>query len=114
MLVPELRDMASKMGLKSYQKLKKQDLILKILEEQAVQGTSSAHEPPAASDTDRVPNRRAAAIAAKKAGGKGKSDDEKPSRGRGRRATTKDKDKEKEQEKEQEKPSRARRSPRAA
>lgn len=67
MLVPELRDMASKMGLQSYQKLKKQELVLKILEEQAVQGTSAAHEPPAASDTDRVPNRRAAAVAARKA-----------------------------------------------
>lgn len=120
--------MASKMGLKSYQKLKKQDLILKILEEQAVQGTSSAHEPPAASDTDRVPNRRAAAIAAKKAGGSGKSEDEKPARGRGRRATSKDKEQAEEisprgrrsprtprEEKGdgEERPSRGRRSPRA-
>ena len=66
MLVPELRDLAEKMGLTSYKRLNKQDLILKILDQQAVQGTSSASEPPAASDTDRVPNRRAAAIAAKK------------------------------------------------
>jgi transcription termination factor Rho len=64
MLVPELRDLAENMGLKSYKRLNKQDLILKILDQQAVQGTSSATEPPAASDTDRVPNRRAAAAAA--------------------------------------------------
>lgn len=106
MLVPELRDLASKMGLKSYQKLKKQDLVLKILEEQAVQGTSSANEPPSASDTDRVPNRRAAAIAAKKADGKDKAD-EKPTRGRGRKSSAKD------SKEEDEKPTRGRRSSRA-
>lgn len=105
MLVPELRDLATKMGLKSLQKFKKKELILKILEEQAVQGTSSANEPPSASDTDRVPNRRAAAIAAKNAG-EGKVD-EKPARGRGRRPAA-------DTPKEEEKPSRGRRSPRAA
>ena len=108
MLVPELRDLATKMDLKSFQKLKKQDLILKILEEQAVQGTSSANEPPAASDTDRVPNRRAAAIAAKKASEQDNDGkDEGPARSRGRRASDKKDD-------EAEKPGRGRRSPRAA
>ena len=107
MLVPELRDLAENMGLKSYKRLNKQDLILKILDQQAVQGTSTAHEPPAASDTDRVPNRRAAAIAkakADKADGKSadkpdkkekpSSDDDKPTRGRGRssRGSAKDGD----------------------
>jgi transcription termination factor Rho len=64
MVVPELRDLAEKMGLTSYQKFLKMDLVLAILDQQALKGTSSAAEPPAASDTDRVPNRRAAAIAA--------------------------------------------------
>jgi transcription termination factor Rho len=64
MVVPELKDLANKMDLKSYQKMKKMDLVLAILDQQAVTGTSSAAEPPFASDTDRVPNRRAAAIAA--------------------------------------------------
>lgn len=105
MLVPELRDLATKLGLKSFQKLKKQDLILKILEEQAVQGTSSANEPPAASDTDRVPNRRAAAIAAKEAE-ENKPDDEQDAKpGRGRRAAG-----DSAKESSEKKPSRGRRS----
>ncbi len=58
MLVPELRDYAEKLGLKSYKRLNKQDLILTLLEQQAVKGTGDASEPPTASDTDRVPNRR--------------------------------------------------------
>ena len=131
MLVPELRDLAIKMGLKSYQKLKKQDLILKILDHQAVQGTSSAAEPPVASDTDRVPNRRAAALAAaaaKRGSDDGDKDSDKPksrsTRGRGR-ATDKDQDEKptrgrrttrttKDESADDEKPTRGRRSPRAA
>ena len=125
MLVPELRDLAGKMGMTSYQKLKKMDLALAILDHQATQGIAKAAEPPAASDTDRVPNRRAAAIAAaatakreakesgddKPARGRGrrtKSDDstaEAPSRGRGRRSSTDDAKKPAE-----EKPSRSQRT----
>jgi len=100
MLVPELKGLADKMGLKGYQKLKKMDLVLAILDQQAVTGTSSAAEPPSASDTDRVPNRRAAAKAsaaakrevgkdekpARKSRAKSTDGDEKPARGRGRRA----------------------------
>ena len=123
MLVPQLRDMASKMGMKSFQKLKKKELILKILEEQAVQGTSSAHEPPAASDTDRVPNRRAAAIAAKKA--EDSKPDDKPARGRSRRSNAESNGEEggssrgrrstrSVQDEEEKSQSRGRRSPRAA
>ncbi len=131
MLVPELKDLAENMGLKSYQKLKKQDLILAILDHQAVQGTSSAAEPPAASDTDRVPNRRAAAIASAAKRGDDNKDSDKPkgrsSRGRGK-ATDKAKDQDEKptrggrssrtskssDDKDTEKPTRGRRSPRAA
>ena len=94
MLVPELRDLAGSMGMKSYQKLKKMDLVLAILDHQATQGVAKAAEPPAASDTDRVPNRRAAAIAAAataKREGKDSTDDQ-PSRGRGRGRSTKSDD----------------------
>ena len=70
MLVPELRDYAEKLGLKSYKRLNKQDLILSLLEQQAVKGTGDASEPPAASDTDRVPNRRSV-----RNGDNGESDD---------------------------------------
>ncbi len=40
MLVPELKDIAEKLSLKSYKRLSKQDLIYKILDHQAVAGTS--------------------------------------------------------------------------
>ena len=88
MLVPELKDLAESMNLKAYKRLNKQDLILKILDAQAIQGTSSVSEPIAASDTDRIPNRRAAAIAAAKAkkeeGKDGDEEDKKKSSSRGR------------------------------
>ncbi len=91
MLVPELRDYADTLGLKSYKKLNKQDLILTLLEQQAVKGTETVSEPPAASDTDRVPNRRAAAAAsaARQAEEKAKDEEsDKPSRSsRGRRSS---------------------------
>ncbi len=38
MLVPELRDLAERIGLKNYKKLSKQELIYKILDEQALTG----------------------------------------------------------------------------
>ncbi|NJB87346.1 transcription termination factor Rho [Lewinella marina] len=91
MLVPELRDYAEKLGLKSYKRLNKQDLILSLLEQQAVKGTGAASEPPAASDTDRVPNRRAAAAAAAARDNSNDDDsdsdqEEKSGRSRGRRS----------------------------
>ena len=41
MLVPELRDLAESLEMKSYKKLSKQDLIYKILDEQAIAGKSA-------------------------------------------------------------------------
>ena len=38
MLVPELRELAEKIGLKSYKRLSKQDLIYRILDQQAIEG----------------------------------------------------------------------------
>lgn len=38
MLVPELRDIAEQLGLKSYKRLSKQELVYKILDEQAIGG----------------------------------------------------------------------------
>jgi transcription termination factor Rho len=38
MLVPDLRELAEKIGLKSYKRLSKQDLIYKILDQQAIEG----------------------------------------------------------------------------
>ena len=46
MLVPELQDLAKSLGLRSYSKLSKQDLIYKILDHQAV-STNGATEAPA-------------------------------------------------------------------
>ncbi len=45
MLVPELRELAETMGLKSYKRLAKQDLIYKILDHQAVTGGNGSSEP---------------------------------------------------------------------
>ena len=42
MLMPELRDLAHQMGIKSVAKLSKQDLIYRILDEQAIKGGSTA------------------------------------------------------------------------
>jgi len=44
MLVPELRDVAETLGMKSYKRLSKQDLIYKILDEQAIAGKSDNGE----------------------------------------------------------------------
>ncbi len=97
MLVPELRDLAESMDVPSFKKFNKQELILKILDQQAVRGTASANEPATASDTDRVPNRRAIADAAK-------GDNEKKEKANATPAANKDKD---------DQPSRGRRSARA-
>ncbi|PHI20607.1 transcription termination factor Rho [Lewinellaceae bacterium SD302] len=74
MLVPELKDLAERMNMKAYKRLNKQELILKILDEQANQKAGSAPEPIAASDTDRVPSRRAAMLRDRKV----KKEDDKP------------------------------------
>jgi transcription termination factor Rho len=42
MLVPDLRELAEKIGLKSYKRLSKQDLIYKILDQQAIEGKVEA------------------------------------------------------------------------
>ncbi len=44
MLVPELKDLAESLGLKGYKRLNKQELIHKILDHQAVVGSSDAPE----------------------------------------------------------------------
>jgi transcription termination factor Rho len=45
MLVPELRDIAEGLGMKSYKKLSKQELIYKILDQQAISGGTQESEP---------------------------------------------------------------------
>jgi len=42
MLVPELKDLAEKLGLKAYKKLSKQELVYKILDHQAVSGVANS------------------------------------------------------------------------
>ena len=44
MLVPELKDIASKLGLKGYNKLNKQELIYKILDEQALREKNTSNK----------------------------------------------------------------------
>ncbi|MGB3545859.1 MAG: transcription termination factor Rho [Saprospiraceae bacterium] len=59
MLVPELKALAENMDMSNYKRLNKQDLIHRILDEQAVAGVSKdKREPITVSETDRVPSRR--------------------------------------------------------
>ncbi len=53
MLVPELKDLAESLGMKSYKKLSKKDLIYKILDEQAIAGKSA--EAPAKTEEKAAP-----------------------------------------------------------
>ena len=64
MLVPELRELAEQLGLKGYKRLNKQELIHKILDHQAVVGSTeesssskSATETPAPKNTSRAPRK---------------------------------------------------------
>lgn len=55
MLVPDLRDIADKLGIKGYRKLNKQDLIFQILDQQALASDEDEEEPgvsPVASNTE--------------------------------------------------------------
>ena len=60
MLVPELKELAERMGLKGYKRLNKQELIHKILDEQAAAGVAETKEEPLATTADErsaVPRR---------------------------------------------------------
>lgn len=91
MLVPELRELAEKLGLKSYKRLNKQELIYKILDHQAAAGETATVE----------------------AGGESDQKEEKPARatrrGRGKRV-----DKEDQSEAKKEAPARKKRNTKKA
>ncbi|MBK9257384.1 MAG: transcription termination factor Rho [Saprospiraceae bacterium] len=57
MLVPELKEVAEKLGLDNYKKLSKQDLVYKILDEQALSGKKQEQKakPAAAAKTQEPP-----------------------------------------------------------
>jgi transcription termination factor Rho len=57
MLVPELKEVAEKLGLENFKKLSKQDLVYKILDEQALQGKKTAAEPPQATEKAVIPEK---------------------------------------------------------
>lgn len=78
MLVPELRDLAEKLGMKAYKRLSKQDLIYKILDHQAVAEAPKTKEP----DSDEKPKRGRGRP--KKEVAKKDAEEDKPKRGRGR------------------------------
>jgi transcription termination factor Rho len=59
MLVPELRDLAEKIGLKSYKRLSKQDLIYKILDQQAIEGKAEPSAPKKDAKQEKPPQKRA-------------------------------------------------------
>ena len=47
MLVPELRELAEELGVNGYKRLNKQDLIYKILDQQAIAGNKKIQDSPA-------------------------------------------------------------------
>ena len=53
MLVPELRELAERLGLKGYKRLNKQELIYKILDEQALKKDEEAGEEEPAQNTSK-------------------------------------------------------------
>ncbi|MEL6122627.1 MAG: transcription termination factor Rho [Bacteroidota bacterium] len=75
MLVPELRDLAESLNMKSYKRLSKQDLIYKILDEQAITGKPVETEAPAA-ESKPAPKQRKPRAPRKPKGEK--SEDPKP------------------------------------
>jgi transcription termination factor Rho len=58
MLVPELRELAEKLGLSGYKRLNKQELIYKILDHQAVSGEGTDTDSAEAEEKDSKPKRR--------------------------------------------------------
>ena len=104
MLVPELRDVAESLSLKGYKRLSKQELIYKILDEQALADSpkkaKSKPDPKSEAKEEKKPARRGRAPKKEKDPEKGKEEkaveveaeesveenkDEKPQRSRGRR-----------------------------
>lgn len=66
MLVPDLKDLAEKLGLKAYKRLSKQDLIYKILDHQAINGKAPVEEEEK-KPAKRAPRAKKAAPAKKQA-----------------------------------------------
>lgn len=100
MLVPELQEVADQLGIKGYKKLGKQDLIYKILDEQAVNPEEAAA---AKKETSKKPAPKGKDDnAAKGSDDKGGDDDKKPPRKRAPRSRkTDDKGKDNKKEAEQ-------------
>ncbi len=79
MLVPELREIAEQLNLKSYKRLSKQDLIYKILDQQALEGESGKTDAGKKEETKKENTSKATSDNGKK--------EEKPSRRRRSRKT---------------------------
>lgn len=62
MLVPDLRNIAEKAGLKAYKKLSKQELIYKILDHQALTGQAAEEKPKPAAKAPAKPRARKAPV----------------------------------------------------
>ncbi len=60
MLVPELKDVAEKLNIDGFKKLTKQDLIYKILDEQALANKSKTSEPRGTDESERKEDKRSA------------------------------------------------------
>ena len=80
MLVPELRELAESLGMKSYKRLSKKDLIYKILDEQAIAGKTESSNGTSKEEKDAAPKEKKESKPAKSERGGG--------RGRGRKKNT--------------------------
>jgi len=67
MLVPELKEVAEKLGLKGYKRMNKQELIYKILDEQAVSPSKEISKPKAKAKPAKEVKKRAPKVARAKA-----------------------------------------------
>ncbi len=59
MLVPELKELAEKLDVKGFKRLNKQDLIYKILDQQAIAGENAAPSPASKEATEKKPKKKA-------------------------------------------------------
>lgn len=59
MLVPELKELAEKLDVKGFKRLNKQDLIYKILDQQAIAGENAAPSPASKEAAEKKPKKKA-------------------------------------------------------
>lgn len=88
MLVPELRELAEKLGLSGYKRLNKQELIYKILDHQAASGEGTDTDSGKAEEKDSKPKRRSSDKKPNRQANDSDNDDDNGKKDGGRRRST--------------------------